>query len=132
MTLSTLDLGTVQLPPETIRLRQEVREFLAAERAAGTVLGRPDSWLTGWDPAFTRRLARRGWVGMTLPRTYGGGGRSNLERYVVIEELLAAGAPVSAHWVADRQAGPTILRHGTEAQRNHFLPRIAAGACFFS
>ncbi|MCE4947577.1 MULTISPECIES: acyl-CoA dehydrogenase family protein [Streptomyces] len=132
MTLSALDPGAVQLPRETVQLRQEVRDFLAGERAAGTILGRPDSWLTGWDPAFTRRLARRGWVGMTLPRKYGGGGRSNLERYVVIEELLAAGAPVSAHWVADRQAGPTILRHGTEAQRSHFLPRIAAGACFFS
>ncbi|MGW5942876.1 acyl-CoA dehydrogenase family protein [Streptomyces celluloflavus] len=132
MALSVLGTGAVQLPPETRQLRQEVREFLDAERAAGTILGRPDSWLTGWDPAFTRRLAERGWVGMALPQKYGGGGRGNLERYVVIEELLAAGAPVSAHWVADRQAGPSILRHGTEEQRRHFLPRIAAGACFFS
>ncbi|GAA3167721.1 MULTISPECIES: acyl-CoA dehydrogenase family protein [Streptomyces] len=132
MPFSALDLRAVHLPPSVRQLRQEVRDFLTAERAAGTVLGRPDSWLTGWDPAFTRRLARRGWVGMTLPRAYGGGGRSDLERYVVIEELLAAGAPVSAHWVADRQAGPTILRHGTEAQRHRFLPRIAAGTCFFS
>ncbi|WP_234384759.1 acyl-CoA dehydrogenase family protein [Streptomyces sp. MMG1121] len=116
----------------TQQLRREVRAFLDEERAAGTVLGRPDSWLTGWDPAFTRRLAARGWVGMALPREYGGGGRGNLERYVVIEELLAAGAPVSAHWVADRQAGPSILRHGTEEQRRRFLPRIAAGQCFFS
>jgi alkylation response protein AidB-like acyl-CoA dehydrogenase len=113
-------------------LRQEVRDFLDAERAAGTILGRPDSWLTGWDPGFTGRLAERGWVGMALPREYGGGGRGNLERYVVIEELLAAGAPVSAHWVADRQAGPSILRHGTEEQRRRFLPGIAAGRCFFS
>ncbi|MFF9481820.1 acyl-CoA dehydrogenase family protein [Streptomyces sp. NPDC014733] len=132
MPLSALDVRAVHLPPSVRQLRQEVRDFLAAERAAGTVLGRPDSWLTGWDPAFSRRLAQRGWVGMTLPREYGGGGRSTLERHVVLEELLAAGAPVSAHWVADRQAGPTILRHGTEAQRNRFLPRIAAGRCFFS
>ncbi|MFI6051556.1 acyl-CoA dehydrogenase family protein [Streptomyces violascens] len=132
MALSGIDIGAVQLPSESRQLRQEVRDFLHAERAAGTVLGRPDSWLTGWDPAFTRRLAARGWVGMALPRQYGGGGRGNLERYVVIEELLAAGAPVSAHWVADRQAGPSILRHGTEEQRRRFLPRIAAGECFFS
>ncbi|TQF04208.1 acyl-CoA dehydrogenase [Kitasatospora acidiphila] len=122
----------VQLPSEIRMLRQQVRDFLNAERAAGTILGRPDSWLTGWDPGFTRRLAERGWVGMALPREYGGSGRGNLERYVVIEELLAAGAPVSAHWVADRQAGPSILRHGTEEQRRRFLPRIAAGQCFFS
>ncbi|MGW1865996.1 acyl-CoA dehydrogenase family protein [Streptomyces mauvecolor] len=132
MTLSALDIGAVQPPCESWQLRKEVRDFLDEERAAGTVLGRPDSWLTGWDPAFTRRLAARGWVGMALPRQYGGQGRGNLERYVVIEELLAAGAPVSAHWVADRQAGPSILRHGTEEQRRCFLPRIAAGECFFS
>ncbi|MFD9817385.1 acyl-CoA dehydrogenase family protein [Streptomyces violascens] len=132
MALSVLDVGAVQLPCRSRQLRKEVRDFLDEERAAGTVLGRPDSWLTGWDPAFTRRLAARGWVGMALPQQYGGGGRGNLERYVVIEELLAAGAPVSAHWVADRQAGPSILRHGTEEQRRCFLPRIAAGECFFS
>ncbi|MFD9634684.1 acyl-CoA dehydrogenase family protein [Streptomyces violascens] len=132
MALSVLNVGAVQLPCRSRQLRKEVRDFLDEERAAGTVLGRPDSWLTGWDPAFTRRLAARGWVGMALPQQYGGGGRGNLERYVVIEELLAAGAPVSAHWVADRQAGPSILRHGTEEQRRCFLPRIAAGECFFS
>ncbi|MFE3182112.1 acyl-CoA dehydrogenase family protein [Streptomyces violascens] len=132
MALSAIDVGPIQLPHVSRQLRREVRDFLDEERAAGTVLGRPDSWLTGWDPAFTRRLAARGWVGMALPQQYGGGGRGNLERYVVIEELLAAGAPVSAHWVADRQAGPSILRHGTEEQRRCFLPRIAAGECFFS
>lgn len=117
---------------DTRKLRGEVRDFLAEERARGTVLGRPDSWLTGWDPDFSRRLAGRGWVGMALPPRYGGGGRGFAARVVVIEELLAAGAPVSAHWVADRQAGPSILAHGTEEQRQRFLPAIAAGRCFFS
>jgi alkylation response protein AidB-like acyl-CoA dehydrogenase len=55
-----------------------------------------------------------------------------LERYVVTEELLAAAAPVAAHWIADRQSGPLLLRFGTEAQRLFFLPRIAAGECFFA
>ncbi|MFH9354589.1 acyl-CoA dehydrogenase family protein [Kitasatospora sp. NPDC017646] len=104
------------LPESACRLRTEVRAFLDEERARGTVLGRPDSWLAGWDPDFSRRLAERGWVGMALPVEYGGAGRGFLERYVVIEELLAAGAPVSAHWVSDRQAGPSILQHGTEEQ----------------
>ncbi|WDO10701.1 acyl-CoA dehydrogenase family protein [Streptomyces murinus] len=117
---------------DTRKLRGEVRDFLAEERARGTALGRPDSWLTGWDPDFSRRLAGRGWVGMALPPRYGGGGRGFAARVVVIEELLAAGAPVSAHWVADRQAGPSILAHGTEEQKQRFLPAIAAGRCFFS
>jgi alkylation response protein AidB-like acyl-CoA dehydrogenase len=68
---------------------------------------------------------------MTLPTEYGGHGRSTLERYVVTEELVAAGAPVAAHWVADRQAAPSLLRYGTEEQRRRYLPRIAAGECFF-
>ncbi len=52
-------------------------------------------------------------------------------RFVVVEELLAAGAPVAAHWIADRQSGPLILRFGTEAQRDFHLPRICRGESFF-
>ncbi|ATL31479.1 acyl-CoA dehydrogenase family protein [Streptomyces formicae] len=131
-TPSPIAFPDVALPESARGLRHEVRAFLEEERALGTVLGRPDSWLAGWDPGFSRRLAERGWVGMALPVEYGGAGRGFLDRYVVIEELLAAGAPVSAHWVSDRQAGPSILRHGTEEQRRFFLPGIAAGQCFFS
>jgi alkylation response protein AidB-like acyl-CoA dehydrogenase len=68
---------------------------------------------------------------MTWPKRYGGGGYSALERYVVTEELLAAGAPVAAHWIADRQSGPTLLRYGSEEQRVAILPRIAQGECYF-
>jgi alkylation response protein AidB-like acyl-CoA dehydrogenase len=50
---------------------------------------------------------------------------------VVLEEMLAAGAPVAAHWIADRQSGPLLLRLGTESQRADILPRIARGECYF-
>ncbi|MEU8120060.1 acyl-CoA dehydrogenase family protein [Spirillospora sp. NPDC049024] len=116
------------LPPETAGLRARVREFLAET----PFTARCDSWLTGADPAFSRLLGERGWLGMTLPERYGGHGRSPLERFVVIEELLAAGAPVGAHWIADRQTGPSILAHGTEEQKRRFLPAIARGECFFA
>jgi len=69
---------------------------------------------------------------MTWPSRYGGGERSYLDRYAVLEELLAAGAPVAAHWIADRQTGPLLLRYGTEEQRQRFLPAIARGECFFA
>ena len=59
-------------------------------------------------------------------------GRTFFERYVVTEELLAAGAPVSAHWIADRQSGPLLLRFGTEEQRQKYLPAITRGEAFFS
>jgi alkylation response protein AidB-like acyl-CoA dehydrogenase len=112
-------------------VRAEVREFLAAELAAGTFTTHVDTWLSGVDPSFSRRLGERGWLGMTWPRAYGGHERSAMERYAVTEELLAAGAPVAAHWIADRQSGPALLRYGTEEQRRQILPRIAAGECYF-
>jgi alkylation response protein AidB-like acyl-CoA dehydrogenase len=116
------------LPPEAERLRSEVREFLAADPALRDVGSR--SW-ADFDQEFSRRLGARGWIGMTWPRQYGGQERSALERFVVLEELLAAGAPVTAHWVADRQVGPMLLRYGSEAQRQAMLPRIARGDCVF-
>ena len=129
--MQTLDFATP--PPPTAAaeaLRAEVREFLAAELADRTAQQKAESW-SGHDPAFSRRMGQRGWLGMTWPQRYGGHERSALDRYVVLEEMLAAGAPVGFHWVADRQSGPSILKHGTEAQRQAILPHIAAGECSF-
>lgn len=112
-------------------LRAEVREFLGEALPAGySAFDRARSW-NGHDPEFSRRLGARGWLGMTLPKAYAGHERSPLERYVVVEELLAAGAPVAAHWIADRQSAPLILHFGTEAQRRAVLPGIAAGETYF-
>ena len=112
-------------------LRAEVRAFLEEQRAAGTFTPAVDAWLCGWDEEFTAALAARGWLGMTVPKEYGGQSRSFLDRFVVTEELLAAGAPVAAHWIADRQIVPSLLKYGTEEQKSEFLPRIVAGECFF-
>ena len=119
-------------PPRSDRaeaLRQEVRAFLAKELADLPPRRRIESWM-GFDPAFSRKLGEKGWIGMTWPKAYGGEGRSAAERYVVLEELLAAGAPVAAHWIAARQSGPLILAHGSEAQKSRFLPLIAAGELY--
>lgn len=115
----------------TEELRNEVRDFLADQLAAGAFTPSVDAWLTGWDEQFTAALAARGWLGMTVPPQYGGHGRSFLERFVVTEELLAAGAPVAAHWIADRQIVPSLLKYGTEHQKSEYLPRIVRGECFF-
>ena len=112
-------------------LRQEVRAFLAEQRATGAITTTADSWLSGWDEDFTRALAEHGWLGMTIPTEYGGHGRSYVERFVVTEELLAVGAPVSAHWIADRQSAPLLLGYGTEAQRQAYIPRICRGEAIF-
>jgi alkylation response protein AidB-like acyl-CoA dehydrogenase len=108
-------------------LRSAVRRFIDE-------LGRQpecDSWMRGWDPEFSRALGDRGWIGMTVPEQYGGGGRSFVERFVVTEELLRAGAPVAAHWVADRQIAPTIVRHANERLRQELLPGICRGETYF-
>lgn len=118
--------------PELAKLRASVREFLAADRAEFGWQPAVDSWLGRWDEAFSARLGAAGFIGMIIPRQYGGQGLSHLHRYVVTEELLAQGAPVAAHWVADRQVAPGLLTYGTEEQRQRLLPRIAAGKLFSS
>lgn len=118
--------------PELRALRAEVRAFIAEQRAAGAFEPAIDSWLSGWDESFSRALAEHGWLGMTIPVEYGGRGRTFMERFVVTEELLAAGAPVAAHWIADRQIAPSLLKYGTEEQRQRYLPGIARGEIYFA
>lgn len=115
----------VELPPEAIALRAEVREFIQEHRHLMSFGGE------GFNREFSRAMGKRGWIGMTWPKEYGGHERSAFERYVVIEEMLAAGAPLSAHYTGDRQSGPNILRFGTEEQKRFFCPRIAAGELTF-
>ena len=112
------------------RLRGEVRAFLDEQLKDRSPLARSESW-NGFSREFSRAMGRKGWLGMTWPKRYGGHERSAFERYVVVEETLAAGAPVAAHWFADRQSGPSLLRYGTEAQKAALLPGIAAGELAF-
>jgi acyl-CoA dehydrogenase len=130
MTASPLHLELPALPGELAGLRQQVRRFVAAERAAGR-LDYPDKVGLGFSPAVSQRIAAQGWIGMTWPKRYGGHERSALERYVVTEELLAAGVPVGAHWVTDRQSGPVLLKFGTEQQRQDWLPKIVRAEVAF-
>lgn len=111
-------------------LRASIRGFLAADRAEFGWRPAVDCWLAAWDPEFSVRLAAAGFVGLTIPVEYGGHGRGHLHRYVVTEELLAQGAPVAAHWIADRQVAPALLSYGTEEQRRRLLPRIAEGRLY--
>ena len=129
--MPTFHFDLLDLPPETEALRAEVREFLRETLAGQAAHARARSW-GGFDREFSKKVGARGWIGMMWPRKYGGHERSALERYVVLEEMLAAGAPVSAHWIADRQSGPLLLRFGTEAQRERFLPRIVRGDLAFA
>ena len=118
------------LPEAPQAFRAQVREFLRTSFDPPPPQVRARSWM-GFDADFSRKLAARGWVGVTLPQAYGGAGLDAFSRFVLVEELLAAGAPVAAHWIADRQSGPLILKFGTEEQRGFYLPRICTAQAFF-
>ena len=128
--MSAFQFTPYDLSPEAQALRGEVRAFLAETLAGKPSVERAQSW-SGGSREFSLKLGARGWIGMTWPKKYGGHELSYAERYVVIEELLVAGAPVGSHWVADRQSGPLLLRFGTEEQRERVLPAIARGELCF-
>jgi acyl-CoA dehydrogenase len=123
-------IAPCELPPQCEALRAEVRAFLAAELADVPAEKRARNWI-GAEPEFSRKLGARGWLGMTWPKRYGGHERTALERYVVLEELLAAGAPVAAHWIAERQSALLLMRLSPEVLAPRIVPGIARGETYF-
>ncbi|MEO5670252.1 MAG: acyl-CoA dehydrogenase family protein, partial [Ramlibacter sp.] len=121
-------LAALPAPAEAFRL--EVKEFLSRELPPAPADVRARSWLA-FDAQFSRKLGARGWVGVTLPKRFGGAEMDAFSRFVLMEELLAVGAPVGAHWIADRQSGPLILKFGSQAQKEKYLPGICRGALYF-
>lgn len=111
--------------------RKEVRGFLEEELRKGSFEVRSDAWLCGFSPEFSRKIGEKGWIGLCWPEEYYGKGKSYVYRMVLTEELLRYGAPVAAHWFADRQIGPSIVRHGSTEQKDYFLPRISRGEIYF-
>lgn len=121
----------VRLPREAQALREEVREFLAEEIAAGSFNPHGKAGSNGFDRAFSEKVGAKGWIGLTWPNKYGGQERSFLERYVVTEEFLVANAPTRGHFVADRQSGPMLMKYANEDICMDVLPRICRGECCF-
>src|SRR5476651_1832855 len=128
---AALRFDPIRLPPECVKLRKEVRAFLAEEIAAGTFDPHQPNREDTDAPEFSRRVGERGWLGMTWPKKYGGHERSFLERYVVTEEFRVANAPVRLHFVADRQSGPILLKYAPEHIKQDILPRICRGELCF-
>lgn len=127
--MQTFTIKPFSMPPGTARLREEVRSFIARHMPQDGIARRANCWQSS-DPDFSRAMGQAGLIGMTWPKAYGGHERHPLDRYIVIEEMLAAGAPVGAHWIADRQTAPLLLRYGTEEQRQRWVPGIAAGEVY--
>jgi alkylation response protein AidB-like acyl-CoA dehydrogenase len=128
---SMIEFDPIRLPPEAEALRKEVRAFLKEEIAAGTFDPNSTHLDSAFNIEFSRKCGERGWIGMTWPKKYGGGERSFLERYVLTEEFRVWGAPTRAHFTADRQSGPVLLKYAPEAVKQDIIPRIVRGECYF-
>jgi alkylation response protein AidB-like acyl-CoA dehydrogenase len=110
---------------EQLDLRLQARDV--ARRAVEEYGRSNDSWINGFSKEFAGRMGELGWIGMTWPTDFGGGGQPPINRLIVGEELISAGAPIAAMWFADRQMGPTLINFGTPDQQAEFLPGILAG-----
>ncbi|MFY8196417.1 MAG: acyl-CoA dehydrogenase family protein [Novosphingobium sp.] len=123
-------LTLAPLPAEDEALRPAIRAFIDQNIAGIPLDRRARSW-QGFSAEFSRALGQAGFLGLTLPKEYGGQGKGPFARFVVVEELLCAGAPVAAHWIADRQSAPLLLNFGTEAQRQKHITAICRGEQLF-
>jgi len=115
-----------QFTEEQEKFRQEIKDFLEGEIKEGNFQPSCDAWIQGYSIDFTKKVAQKGWIGLTWPEEYGGKGRSHIDRLILTEEMLRYGAPAACHWFADRQIGGGILRYGNEEQKKDMLPKIMA------
>ena len=130
--MSKFNFPSIKETNDLSNLRKEVRNFITKSLNHKEFEPSADAWVFSASPQFSKKLGSMGWLGMSFPKKYGGNQRTALERYVVTEELLASGAPVAAHWIADRQSGSQILRYGSEEQKKSIIPKITSGECFFA
>jgi len=115
---------------EQKKFRQGVRDFLEGEIRQGLWEPTCDAWIQAYNPEFTKRVAQKGWIGLTWPKEYGGQGRSYIDRLILTEEMLRYGAPAACHWFPDRQVGGSIVTFGTEEQKKELLPKILRGEAY--
>ena len=130
--MSKFNFPSIEETNDLSELRKDVRSFITNSLNDKEFEPAADAWVFSASPQFSKKLGSMGWLGMSFPKKYGGNERTALERYVVTEELLASGAPVAAHWIADRQSGSQILRYGSEEQKKSIIPKITSGECFFA
>ncbi len=115
---------------EQEKFRLEVRSFLEEEIRQGSFQPSCDAWIQGLSPEFSKKVAQRGWIGLAWPKEYGGQGRSNVDRFILTEEMLRFGAPAACHWFADRQVGRAIIAYGSAEQKTEILPKILRGEAY--
>jgi alkylation response protein AidB-like acyl-CoA dehydrogenase len=108
------------------QLQEEIRGFLAAERPDAARLPRSLDERMEALRTWQARCYAAGYVGRAWPSEFGGGGRPAVEQIIVDQELAAAGAPEFANVVGLDVLGPSLLRFGTDEQRERHIPPILA------
>ncbi len=109
---------------EQNELRRQVREFVESEVAAGTFEVTSKAIVAEVSKSFSRKMAQRGWIGINWPKEYGGQGKGQVDKMIMLEEMYRYQAPTGYHFMAERQIGPALMKFGTEEQKKEFLPRI--------
>lgn len=79
--------------------------------------------------SVVRQMGEDGWLGIGWPVEYGGQGRSAIEQFIFFDESMRAGAPVPMLTI--NTVGPTLYQHGSQEQKDYFLPRILKGDVHF-
>ncbi|MEO5663265.1 MAG: acyl-CoA dehydrogenase family protein [Nocardioides sp.] len=124
----------VALSPEHLALQQELREYFDAlvtpERRAALSMLHGELGETATYKEVIRQLGTDGWLGIGWPREYGGQDRSMIEQLIFTDVAAVAGVPIP--YLTLNTVGPTIMRYGTDQQKDYFLPKILAGDLHFS
>jgi alkylation response protein AidB-like acyl-CoA dehydrogenase len=121
----------IGLTPELTKLRDELRDYYAklltpeieAELSTGEGIGETPRRI--W-----KQMAADGWAGIGWPEEYGGQGRTAIEQFIFFDESMRIGAPVPMLTI--NSVAPTIMRYGSQEQKDFFLPKILAGEIHFA
>ncbi len=109
---------------EQKRFREDVRDFLKSELEKGSFEPKLNACVDGFSQEFSKKMSKRGWIGLTWPKEYGGKGLGYVDRAILLEEMIKAQAPIAFHFVAERQVGPALIHFGSEDLKKEFLPKI--------
>jgi alkylation response protein AidB-like acyl-CoA dehydrogenase len=121
----------VRYPPEAEAYREKVQAFLAEHlppgwKGIGALDGEDRNRFT---EEWRQTLSEHGYLAVSWPKEYGGGGLTPLETVVLAEEFTKAGVPmgITNDVFSIAMVGNTLLEWGTEEQKRHYLPRILSG-----
>jgi len=115
-----------QFTPAQEAFRKEVVSFLEAEKAADDTPWKSYELIGDASIEFSRKLAKKNWIGITWPKAYGGRELGYVDKCIVSEEMCRFQAPIGFHFLGERQVGPALIKFGTDWQKEYFLPRITA------